>query len=133
MRLTLFLVHKSGLDVPTFRRSQRETLAFEHKIDILVLRGEQIIDLVKYGGLVLSAIRPVGSAHCKIKLSGISAPLTFVVLKLIAMLLQDDTHQLTARPDTGLREELLKCSFDRAFRYSNSCRNLFIRKALEHT
>ncbi len=49
------------------------------------------------------------------------------------MLLQDDTHQLTARPNTSLGEELLKCGFDRALRYSDSRSNLFIRKPLEHT
>jgi hypothetical protein len=38
--------------------------------------------------------------------------MSVAVLELIAMLFQDDTHQLTARPDAGLREELLKCSFD---------------------
>jgi hypothetical protein len=48
------------------------------------------------------------------------------------MLLQDDTHQLTARPDASLGEELLKCGFDRALGHSDSRRNFFIRKTLEH-
>jgi hypothetical protein len=54
------------------------------------------------------------------------------VLELIPMLLQDDTHQLTARPDASLGKELLKCGFDRALRHSESRRNFFIRKTLEH-
>jgi cobalt-zinc-cadmium resistance protein CzcA len=48
------------------------------------------------------------------------------------MLFQDDTHQLTARPHAGLREELLKCGFDRALGDSDSIRNFFIRKTLEY-
>src|SRR5580658_2205792 len=66
-RLTLILVDKSGLDLPTLRRSQREALAFEHNSDILVFRRKQIIDLIKYRSLVFSAICLVGSAYCKIK------------------------------------------------------------------
>jgi hypothetical protein len=66
-RLTLFLVDKSGFDLPTLRRSQREALAVEHNSDILVLRRKQIIDLIKYRSLVFSAICLVGSAHCKIE------------------------------------------------------------------
>jgi hypothetical protein len=57
--------------------------------------------------------------------------LAFVVLKLIAMLLQHDADQLTARPNAGVREQLLKCGFNRALRHSDSCRDLFIRKPLE--
>ena len=52
--------------------------------------------------------------------------------ELIPMLLQDDTHQLTARPDAGLRKELLKCGFDRALGDSDSTRNFLIRKTLEY-
>lgn len=66
-RLTLFLVDKSGLDLPTLRRSQREALAFEHNSDILVLRRKQVIDLVKDRSLVFCTICLVGSAHRKIK------------------------------------------------------------------
>src|ERR1039458_4990104 len=54
------------------------------------------------------------------------------VLELIPMLFQDDTHQLTARPDAGLREELLKRCFDRALRHSDLRRNLLICKTLKH-
>src|ERR1700685_877123 len=68
----------------------------------------------------------------RIPLWAISAPFTFVVLQLITVLLQDDAYQLTASTDAGLRKELLKCSFDRALRHSDSCRNLFICKPLEH-
>ena len=49
------------------------------------------------------------------------------------MLLQDDAHQLTARADASLREELLKCGFDRALGDSDSVRNLLIGKTLEYT
>src|ERR1017187_2294873 len=49
------------------------------------------------------------------------------------MLFQDDTHQLTARPDAGLGDELLKCGFDRTLRHPDSRRNLLVRKTLKHT
>src|ERR1035437_6828614 len=48
------------------------------------------------------------------------------------MLLQDDPHQLTARPDASLRKELLERGFNRTLRHSDSIRNFFIRKPLEH-
>ena len=41
------------------------------------------------------------------------ALLRLAVLELIPMLLQDDAHQLTARADAGLGEELLQGSLHR--------------------
>jgi hypothetical protein len=35
-----------SLDLPTHRCSQRQSFAFEHELDIFVLRGNQIIDLI---------------------------------------------------------------------------------------
>jgi len=49
------------------------------------------------------------------------------------MLLKTNAHQLTARPDARLREELLKCSLERALRYSDLRRNLFTRKPISNT
>ena len=50
-----------SLELPTLRCSQGEALAFEHKLDIFVLRRKQIIDLVKDRSFILSAICLGGS------------------------------------------------------------------------
>jgi hypothetical protein len=55
--------------------------------------------------LVVMNVRLHATGCCSIRnsLRSISVALTFVGLKLIAMLLQDDTHQLAARTDASLR------------------------------
>jgi hypothetical protein len=40
-------------------------------------------------------------------------PAADIESELVAVLFQDNTHQLTARSDTSLGKELLKCGFDR--------------------
>lgn len=52
-------------------------------------------------------------------------------LELIPMLLQDDTYQLTARPDPSLGKELLKSGLDGAFGDSYPRCNFLVRKTLE--
>jgi len=56
-----------SLELPTLRCFQREALSFEYKLDILIVRRKQIIDLVKDRSFVLSAICLAGTANCKIK------------------------------------------------------------------
>src|SRR5580692_7760273 len=48
------------------------------------------------------------------------------------MLLQDDTYQLTPRPNSSLGKELLKSGFDRTLGDSDSIPDLLIRQTLEH-
>ena len=65
--LTLLLFHQPSLEPPTLRCFQREALAFQLELDVFVLRGKQIIDLIENRSFVLSAICLVGRAHSKIK------------------------------------------------------------------
>ena len=65
--LTLLLFHQSSLELPPLRCSEREPLALEPKLDVVVLRRKQVINLVKNRSFVLSAICLGGSTNCKIK------------------------------------------------------------------
>ena len=48
------------------------------------------------------------------------------------MLLQDDAHQLTTRPDAGLRKELLKRGLDGALGDSDPRSNFLVRETFEY-
>ena len=61
---------------------------------------------------------------------GLDATCLAFPLDLVPVLLQDDTDQLTARPNSGLGKELLKGGFNRALGDSYPRRNFFVREAL---
>ncbi len=56
-----------------------------------------------------------------------------VQLELTPVLLQSDTHKLTASPHAGFGEKLLQRCFYRTLGYSDSLRDFFIHQAIEYT
>jgi hypothetical protein len=56
----------------------------------------------------------------------------YVPLDLVSILLQNDTHQLTARPDSSFGEELLKRGFDGALGDSDPRCNFLVGETLEY-
>ena len=67
MRLALLWVYQVSLDRAAVWCSEREALAFEHELDILVFRGKHIIYLIENRCFVLAAVHLLGSSNCKIK------------------------------------------------------------------
>lgn len=53
-------------------------------------------------------------------------------LDLVPVLLQNDTYQLTARPDSSLGKKLLKGGFDGALGDPDPRRNFLVGKSLEY-